>query len=471
MAATRFTKMAYSSADEIVFGTAKSPVSYGFGIKAGAGRVIPELNYAPRPGTEKDPARLRKEYVDYISKDALNRAITLGFPDLQLETEWVSQMGDKKFSTPVVEGQAEIAEKFHKDFGINTAVRHTIPDQREAEEGLRTGAKKAKGVGGKAYPEALFQAAEIACENGANVLSCETMGGKELADYAVTSGDITAFLFGVGYLGAIDMEYVWSEFVNVAKKNKVTAGGDTNCSGANVSMFMAGGMLDQDVQKTFSAVTRAISAARTMVAMECGATGPDKDCGYEGPIIKTITGRPAAQEGKNCQCAHADLQGNLMAQICDVWSNESVEYHPEFGGSSVQCWLGSLGYEVALMNCAIATGQEKTLRDLYMITDRTRGPEGYMLAFDNAFKVGEAIAKEGKNIYLRAKAAGLTAAKVVKAGNDAKELGLTTKQKDVLNGIIKELEALPDDEAKFMEYCDKKYSELVPNYNKKNYGL
>jgi methanol--5-hydroxybenzimidazolylcobamide Co-methyltransferase len=465
MAATRFTKMAYASADDIVFGTAKSPVSYGFGIKAGAGRVIPELNYGPRPGSEKDPARLRKEYVDYISKDALLRAVTLGFPDLQLETEWVSQMGSKKFSVPIVEGQKEITEKFHEEYGINTAVRQTLPDQREAEEGLRLGHKSKH-----KYPEALIGCAEAACENGADVIACETMGGKELADHAVTTGDAVAFLYGVGYLGAIDMEWIWSQFVDIAKKNKVVPGGDTNCSGANTSMFMAGGMLDNDVQRTFSAVTRAISAARTMVAMECGASGPDKDCGYEGPIIKTITGRPSAQEGKNCQCAHADLQGNLMAQICDLWSNESVEYHPEFGGSSVQCWLGSLGYEVALMNTAIATGNEKTLRDLYMITDRTRGPEGYMLAFDNAYKVGEAIAKEGKDIYLRARAAGLTAAKVIKAGNESKELGLTAKQKDVIGSIIKEFEALPDNEAKFFEWADKKYAD-VPNYTKKNYGL
>ncbi|MBR3410424.1 MAG: methanol--corrinoid methyltransferase, partial [Candidatus Methanomethylophilaceae archaeon] len=197
MATTKYTKMAYGSADEMVFGTAKQPVAYGFGIKVGAGRVIPELNYGPRPGSEKDPARLKKEYVDYISKDALNRAVTLGFPDLQLETEWISQMGNPKMSTPVVEGQKEICEKFHEEYGINCAVRHTIPDQREAEEGLRTG------MGGHhGYPEALFKAAEVACENGADVLSCETMGGKELADYATTNGDIVAFLFGVGYLGA-----------------------------------------------------------------------------------------------------------------------------------------------------------------------------------------------------------------------------------------------------------------------------
>ena len=193
MAATRYTKMAYSSADEMVFGTAKQPVSYGFGIKVGAGRVIPELNYAPRPGKEKDPESLRKEYVDYISKDVLNRAVTVGFPDVQLETEWVSQMGNPKMATPVVEGQKAICEKFHEEYGLNCAVRQTIPDQREAEEGYRPG------MGGKhAYPEALFGCAEVACENGADVLSCETLGGKELADYAVTNGDITAFLFGSG---------------------------------------------------------------------------------------------------------------------------------------------------------------------------------------------------------------------------------------------------------------------------------
>ncbi|MBR1973118.1 MAG: methanol--corrinoid methyltransferase [Candidatus Methanomethylophilaceae archaeon] len=465
MAVTRYTSMAYKDADELVFGHAQQPVSYGFGIKIGAGYVIPEINYAPRPGAEKDSEKLRKEYVDYISKDILNRAVTAGFPNVQLETEWVSQMNQEKLSAPVVEGQKAICEKYHEEYGVNCAVRHTIPDQREADEGLRPG------MGGRNYPEKLFECAEIACENGADNLSCETVGGKEFADYAVTNGDITAFLFGVGYLGSIDMTYVWQEFAEIAKKNKAVAGGDTNCSGANVSMFMAGGFLDNDVQKTFSAVTRCISAARTLAAWESGAVGPDKDCGYEGPIVKSIAGKPCAQEGKNCQCAHADLQGNLMAQVCDLWSNESVEYHPEFGGTSVQCWLGSLGYEVSLMNTAIATGQEKTLRDLYMISDRARGPEGYVLAYDNAYKIGAAIAENGDNIYLRAKAAGATAADVIKAGYDAKEIALTNKQLEVLNAVIKELAALPAEEDKFVEYAAKKYADLVPNFCMKNYGL
>ena len=122
------------------------------------------------------------------------------------------------------------------------------------------------------------------------------------------------------------------------------------------------------------------------------------------------------------------------------------------------------------MNTAIQTGKEKDLRDLYMITDRERGPEGHILAYDNAYKIGQAIVSEGNNYYLRAKAAGLCAAKLIKEHNEAKELQLTAKQKDVLNGIIKDLEALPDDEDKFFEYCCKKYAD-VPNFNLKNYGL
>ena len=458
--------MAYSSADEMVFGTAKFPISYGFGLKVGAGRVIPEINYGPRPGKEKDPESLRKEYVDYISKDILNRAVTVGFPDVQLETEWVSQMGNPKMATPVVEGQKAICEKYHEEYGINCAVRQTIPDQREAEEGYRPG------MGGKhAYPEALFNCAEIACENGADVLSCETLGGKELADFAVTNGDIVAFLFGVGYLGAIDMSYIWEECTNICKKHKTIPGGDTNCSGANVAMFMAGGYLDNDVQRTFSAVTRAISAARTLAACEAGAVGPDKDCGYEGPIVKSITGKPTAQEGKNCQCAHCDLQGNLIAQCCDLWSNESVEYHPEFGGTSVQCWGGSLGYEASLMNTAIQLKQEKTLRDLYMYSDRQRGPEAYILAYDHAYMIGKAIADNGNDLYMRAKVAGQTAADIIMKGYNSKELALTNKQLEVIQDIQKKLAALPDDTDKFVEYCTKEFKDSVPRYNPKNYGL
>ena len=455
MAATRYTKMAYSSADEMVFGTAKQPVSYGFGIKVGAGRVIPELNYAPRPGKEKDPESLRKEYVDYISKDVLNRAVTVGFPDVQLETEWVSQMGNPKMATPVVEGQKAICEKFHEEYGLNCAVRQTIPDQREAEEGYRPG------MGGKhAYPEALFGCAEVACENGADVLSCETLGGKELADYAVTNGDITAFLFGV-----------WSQFVDIAKKNKVVAGGDTNCSGANTSMFMAGGYLDNDVQRTFSAVTRAISAARTLVAWECGAAGPDKDCGYEGPIVKAIAGKPTAQEGKNCQCAHCDLQGNLIAQCCDLWSNErpvlariprirvrSDEHrHPARPGEDPQ------GHVHVRRQVQRTRGLRARLRP------RLHGRTGHRRERQRPVPQGQG--RRNHRCQHHHEGLRVQGARTDQQAARHPQGHHQEARGPPLKDIIKKLEALPDDTDKFYDYCVKEFKDTVPLYNPKSYDL
>ena len=456
--------MAYSSPEDMVFGRAKKPVSYGHGIKVGAGRVIPEINYAPRAGAEENNEKLRKEYVNYITQDVIVRAVNLGFPDLQLETEWISLMGrDMDLSASIVHSQKEYIEDMHDRFNINLAVRHTIPDLRLFEENVR-------GDDGR-FHSLLIESAETACENGADVLSIESIGGKEITDYAITHGDITAYLFGSGYLGSLDVNHLWTQLTDICRKNSTVPGGDTNCASSNMAMFMAGGFMDNDVQKTFAAVARCISAARTLTAVESGATGPGKDCGYENVIVKAIAGTPISQEGKSSQCAHCDLMGNLMAQCCDLWSNESVAYHPEFGGTSVQCWTGTIGYECALMNTAIAAGKDKVLRDLYMFSDRGRSPESYILAYDNAWRIGKAIADAGDNIYERAKAAAITGTRILLDGYERKEVGFTQKQSSTLNRIFRELEALPDEEDMFVEMCLKRYRPAVPGFRPENYGL
>ena len=467
MVMNKFKKMEYSSAEDLVFGEAKYPQEYGLGLKVGAGSVVPEINFAPRPGSEKTVESLKREYIDYITKDVLNRAITLGFPALQLENEWIFQLGDNpsKMATPVVRGQKELMQKFHDEYGIKLAIRHTVPDMRLHEDGLRLDMDKVH-----SYPEKILESLEVAAKNGADVLSIESVGGKEIADHAVVRQDIKGWLFGIGYLGSLDMEWLWPQIVDVAKKNKIIPGGDTNCAGANTSMFMAGGYLDKDIPRTFSAVTRAIAAARTLVAIEAGATGPDKDCGYEGIIVKAIAGKPCAQEGKGAQCAHADLMGNLIAQACDLWSNESVEYHPEFGGSSVQCWLSVIGYEAALMNSAKQLKQDKVLRDIYVASDRYRSPEGFILAYDNAYKIGQAIVEVGDSYYLRARAAGIKAAELIKESNDKGKLKLSAQEKDTLDKILSDLRSLPDEEGKFVDWALKEYAN-VPAFNPKNYEL
>ena len=323
MSVTRYTKMAYDSADEMTFGRAKYPVSYGFGIKIGAGYVIPEINYAPRPGTEKDPARLRKEYVDYIQTDCLNVQSPLASLTSSLRPSG-SQMNQETLRTCRC-GQKSLRE-FHEESGINCAVRQTIPDQREADRGLRPGMD-----GLHAYPEKFFECCEIACENGADNLSVESVGGKEFADYAVTNGDIVAFLFGVGYLGSIDMKYIWQEMFNIAKKNRTTPGGETDCSAAN-DMLWRVGFLDNDVQRTFQAIGGAslrpplycLGMARR-VRTRTAATRP----------LARISRQPAAQEERTVSVPTAIFRVTLLLSAA-IMVQRSVEYHPDFGGNSVQ---------------------------------------------------------------------------------------------------------------------------------------
>ena len=77
--------------------------------------------------------------------------------------------------------------------------------------------------------------------------------------------------------------------------------------------------------EVLAAVVRAASAVRGVVALEHGATGPWKDCGYEGIILKAVSGRPISMEGKSATCAHSSPLGNIASAACDLWSNESVQ--------------------------------------------------------------------------------------------------------------------------------------------------
>jgi methanol--5-hydroxybenzimidazolylcobamide Co-methyltransferase len=267
------------------------------------------------------------------------------------------------------------------------------------------------------------------------------------------------------------MEYFWKRAVRICSKYNCNPAGDTNCSGANSVMYIAGGLLGKDFSHTGAALARAISAARSLVAVECGAIGPLKDCGYENTIVKAICGVPIAQEGKNAVCAHADVMGNLTCQVADVWSNESVFHREEMGGPTPGVWLQATGYEAALMNTAIQTGNAKILRDLYTLTDKYRDPQGTLLAYDNAFRVAGAIVEYGKDPYLRARAAALECSKVIMEAYDAKKLPLTRFELDSLNKYTRVLEGLPMESERFIDECMKEYPKRIPTFDPKSYGL
>ena len=141
--------------------------------------------------------------------------------------------------------------------------------------------------------------------------------------------DLGGVLFALTVLGVRDMRFLWTEIVRIAGRFNAIPAGDTACGFANTAMVLAE---KKYIPRVFAAVVRAVSAVRSLVAYECGAVGPGKDCGYENPFLKAITGYPMAMEGKTSACAHLSPVGNVAAATCDTWSNESVQNFKLLGG-------------------------------------------------------------------------------------------------------------------------------------------
>jgi len=461
MAVTKCTKMAYAKADDMVFGKAVKPVKAGLGLEIGAGYTAPEVNYAPRPEAGASKEKLVKEY-ERITTDIMARMVQIGAPAVVLETEHVQQMSNHPdWGGAVAHAQKTIMEEYHDEHGIKCALRHTIGDIRETRDFLA--------LRGDKY-SVFMEAFEECAKNGADLLAVESMGGKEIFDYAILRNDMAGILYGIGVLGSMDMEMIWQDIAAVAKKTGTVASGDTDCAQANTAMFIAGGLLDKNLAHTIAIIARAISGARSLVAYEAGAVGPGKDCGYENTIVKSIAGVPITQEGKTSTCAHSDLMGNLVMQCCDLWSNESVEYHGEFGGTTVQCWSETLAYDCALMNVALESGNEKVLRDMFVASDIYRDAQGYVLAYPHAYRVGQAIVKNGNDYYLRSKNAALECIKIVEEGAKGK-LVLSRFEATALANAKAAFEALTDDKDKFMSDCLDKYKKEVKVFLPENYGL
>jgi len=458
MARTKLTKMAYGSGAEMMFGTAKKPVTTKRGIVIGGGFVHPEVVPHPRPGSEKTMKTLLREY-ERANGDALERMTIVGHPTLCIENEHIFQMShNPKWGGEIAAQTAKQMDDYLAKYGLKASYRSTIADLRKPDMvDMRTSDYTMEVI--ESFKE---------CAKYADVVSIESMGGKEIFDHAIIRNDIGGILFGIGVLGAIDMEWMWNQIVEIAKKNNCIPGGDTNCSEANTAMFMAGGMTSKDVPHVIAALSRAIAASRTLVAYECGATGPTKDCAYEDPIIKAMAGVPIATEGKTSACAHSDLAGNLIMAVCDLWSNEAVEYHDMFGATTTSVFAEILGYDVAMLNTALELGYQEQMKEILVNSDMYRDSHSLILAPDNAWQVGNAIvSNRATSNYASARAGAMKAGEIILG--DAK-MKLTAHEKAALTKAMADMKALPESEGNFIDMCLKKYKD-VKGFSPKSYGL
>jgi methanol--5-hydroxybenzimidazolylcobamide Co-methyltransferase len=451
------SQMAYKSAEDMIFGTALKPVTTKRGIVLGGGHVVPEVVPHPRPGSEKTMKTLLREY-ERANGDALERCVIVGHPTLQIENEHVFQMThNPKWGGEIAAQTAKQMDEYLKKYGLKASYRSTPADLRKPDMHHMRDSD---------YTKEVLETFEE-CAKYADVVSIESMGGKEIFDHAIIRNDIAGLLFGQAVLGGRDMEWMWTQIVDICKKYNCIPGGDTNCSEANTAMFMAGGFISKDVPHTLAALSRAICVSRTLVAYECGATGPTKDCAYEDPIIKAITGVPISTEGKTSACAHSDLCGNVIAAVCDLWSNEAVEYHDMFGATTTAVFAEILGYDAAAMNASIDLGYQKEFQACLVNSDKYRGPHGFMLSPDNAWLIGKAVVDNNESLYARGKAAAIKCGELMLG--DPK-LRLTQFERESLMGYMKDMEKLPAKEEDFIDMCLKKYAK-VKGFNPAAYGL
>ncbi|MFO0890514.1 MAG: methyltransferase MtaB domain-containing protein [Isosphaeraceae bacterium] len=433
--ARRFTSLISSRPEELIFGQAEHPVDCGFGLRIGAGPVFPEVNFT-LPVIEVGLATWREilGHYDEMSRNILRRVQALQVPGVVLEFELLPAM------TETPEWGAEITamlhrrlEEAHEKSGLRCALRVTPTDIRDQGKAPRLRS-------GPAW-ERLEQSFVLCRDAGADILSIESIGGKEVHDQALVYGDIPGIVLALGVLAPRDMGWLWDRIAAICSSGgrPVVPGGDTACGFANTAMQLAHQKMLPEV---LAAVVRAMSAARSLVAFEHGAVGPSKDCAYEGPVVKAITGCPIAMEGKSATCAHFSPMGNIASAMCDLWSNESVQNVRLLSGNAPEAFAESLAYDCRLMNVAKERGQATTLRDWLTESDQWLSPQATILSPASTTRIAEAIVSHDDD-YGRTVAAGVAAVAILREAVESGKLKLSPKETTWLGRIRDELGSLP----------------------------
>jgi methanol--5-hydroxybenzimidazolylcobamide Co-methyltransferase len=448
-----YRDLAVPAPDGLVFGSAPFPVSCGFDLTIGAGTVFPEVNFT-LPAIEVNQPNRPAIVAHYreMATNILKRAVALRSPGIVLEFELLPPM------TEHPEWGAEITALLHshlrdahEKFGLRSALRVTPTDIREQTRPplLR---------GGVAW-ENLRRSFELCIQAGADIVSIESIGGKEVHDPGLMYGDLRAIVFALGVLAPRDMAWLWRQIASwcAAHGGRVIPGGDSACGFANTAMQLAHQKMLPEV---LAAVVRAMSAVRSLVAFENGAVGPSKDCAYEGPVIKAITGCPISMEGKSATCAHFSPIGNIASAMCDLWSNESVQNVRLLSGNAPEAFAELLVYDCRLMNVATAKGQALALRDWLVESDEWLSPQAAVLSPAATVRIAQAIVHTEGN-YRRTIAAGQAAVSLLREGLADGRLVLGPKERQWLDRIDRELSGMPatEDELlqEFIESPDAKF--------------
>ncbi len=388
----QYKSLAIEEPSSLIFGVSPKPLTTRSGMVIGGGTVYPELNFTlpPMKVDASTMAEVRRNY-EQIVEGALRRAADLEVPGVVIEFETLPPMTEHPtWALEIVKILLEEMKRETDRSGLKSVLRMTPNDNREFNRPplLRHGQ----------YWDAMLELFNGSAGAGAELLSIESVGGKELHDKALVAGDLSLSLFSLCILGERDMRFLWTQLAAIADEYGVRCAGDTACGFGNTAMVLAEQKM---IPRVFAAVVRAITAVRSLVAYECGAVGPGKDCGYENPILKAITGFPMAMEGKTSACAHLSPIGNIAAACCDTWSNESVQNIKLLGGMAPTCYMEQLAYDCRLMNTARSHGIESAemLQSWLVESDEALDPQAYILSPKCSIELARTIVQSDSHYH------------------------------------------------------------------------
>ncbi len=443
--------------EDLIFGQAAYPVTCGHSLTIGDGAVYPEMNFTLPEMLVNDTTR--QDVVDQYSwmiDSVLSRARKLSIPGLVIEFEQLPAM------TEIPELGAEITgllktelDTFYKETCIPNALRVTVVDLRDSDERPMM----RDGIGW----ETTVRALEFSAQEGADILSIESIGGKEVHDQALLYGDLPGIVSSLGVLGFRDVIWLWEHIVELSHKYKCIPGGDSACGFANTAMQLAGQGL---LPSTLAALDRVASAPRTYAAYLSGAMGPSKDCAYEGPIIKALTGTPISMEGRSSCCAHFSPLGNIAGACADLWSNESVQNVQLLSGSAPEAFMELLAYDCRMFNTAIRLNPAN-YRQILIDSDVHSSPEALMLAPETAIQVASKI-QSCQDGYAMTLCALNTGFDIIKDHLSILKDQMSKTELEWIHRADKLLESLPPNEAEAIGYLDTHYSD---QFRPDSYGL
>ena len=443
---------------ELMFGKAVRPVRCGHDLVIGGGQVYPEINFT-LPPMSLDSATWIEVVGHYrqIAEMIVRAARRLKLEGLVVEFELLPPMTEHPdWGAEITRLLAYALQGAYENDGLRCALRVTPTDLRDATRPpqLRSGPMW----------ETMRQSFEECAEAGADILSIESVGGKEVHDEAMMYGDLRGILFALGVLAPRDMGFLWDEIVRICGRTGVIPGGDSACGFANTAMQLASQNMLPEV---LAAVIRGASSVRSLVAIEHGAIGPSKDCAYEGPVLKAITGIPIAMEGKSACCAHFSPVGNIAAAMCDLWSNESVQNIRLLSGYAPEAFLELLAYDCRLFNTALATGVAPTFQQMLVDSDAYRSPQALVLSPASTVRLAAAISGETTD-YRRTVAAARIAFSIVADAVRDGLMSLPKAELTWLSRIEKNLQNIPEnEEALITEMADMYGQKFDPH----SYGL